>query len=90
MKIWTKIKTAVALGSGSALAVGSAFATPILENDALSGLDVYGTNIGNFLGNLTPGLAKFIFTFAIIVAVVSVIVGAIAIAKKYMGSKGMR
>jgi len=86
MKIWTNIKRFAVIGGASALGTMSALATPILENDALTGLDTYGTNIGDFLGNLTPGLAKFLFTMAIIVAVIGVIVGAVAIAKRFMGS----
>ena len=85
MNIMKNIKRVFVGAGASAVASMSALATPILENDALEGLAIYGTNIGDFLGNLTPGLAKFLFTLSIIVAVVSVIVGAIMIAKKFMG-----
>ena len=84
--IMTKVSKVGAFIGVSAIGAVSALATPILENDALEGLDTYGTNIGDFLGNLTPGLAKFLFTMAIIVAIIGVIVGAVAIAKKFMGS----
>jgi len=86
MKIMSKVKNVGIWVGASALGAFSALATPILENDALVGLDTYGTNIGDFLGNLTPGLAKFLFTMAIIVAIIGVIVGAVAIAKKFMSS----
>lgn len=78
---------AVAVGA-SALSVGMAMATPILENDALAGLPQYGTDIGDFLGNLTPGLLKFVFSMALVFAIIGVIVGAIAIAKKMLGRVG--
>ena len=88
MKLLTKIKLGVVSVASTGLGAMSAMATPILENDALEGLSIYGTNIGDFLGNLAPGMAKFLFTLGIIVAVLSVIVGAILIAKRFMG-KGL-
>ena len=54
----------------------------IIESDMLEGLPDAGTNIGNFLGNLAPGLGKFIIVLAVFVGIAGIIYTIIVLVKK--------
>ncbi len=76
----------VALVSGAAvLASAGAFATPLIANDTLDGLSDIGTELSDFLGNLAPGLFKFILLIGIGVAIVALITAIISYIKGKAG-----
>ena len=56
--------------------------TAIIANDTLENMDQLGTDIGDFMGNLAPGLGKFILIFAIFGGVAGIIAGVIYLIKK--------
>jgi hypothetical protein len=45
----------------------------VIDNDTLSGLPQTGTQVGDFLGNMAPGLGKFLLITALFGAIVGVI-----------------
>jgi len=55
--------------------------TAVLESDMLSGLPDVGTDTGTFLGNLAPGLGKFILIMGVFVGIVGIITAIIYIIK---------
>jgi len=56
--------------------------TAVIENDTLSGLPALGTQLGDFLGNMGPGLLKFLIVAGIAVGVAGVISGVIYLIKR--------
>ena len=56
--------------------------TAIIESDMLSGLPSIGNDTGNFLGNLAPGLGKFIIVLAVFGGIGAVIYAVIYLVKK--------
>ena len=47
--------------------------TSVIANDTLEGLPSLGTDIGDFMGNLAPGLGQFIIVMAIFLGIAGVI-----------------
>lgn len=81
MKVWAKTKEALSSGyAKAALAVGLAtswasskvMAAPVIANDTLEGLPALGTDLGDFMGNLAPGVGKFILILAIFGGIVGI------------------
>ena len=62
-------------------------ATPLIDNDTLEGLPQLGTDVGDFMGNLAPGLGKFILILGIFVGIVGIL-GAIFLIMKKVTMKG--
>ena len=56
--------------------------TAIIANDTLENFDQVGTDIGDFMGNLAPGLGKFIIIFAIFGGIAGIIGGVIYLIKQ--------
>ena len=59
----------------------------VIDNDTLSGLPALGTDLGNFMGNLAPGLGKFIIVMAIFLGIGGLIAAVIVLVKKYATRK---
>ena len=55
--------------------------TAILESDMLEGLPSVGTDTGNFLGSLAPGLGKFILILAIFGGIGAIIMAIVYLIK---------
>ena len=55
--------------------------TAVIESDMLSGLPAIGNDTGNFLGNLAPGLGKFILIMGVFVGIAGVITAIVYIIK---------
>jgi len=55
--------------------------TAVLESDMLEGLPQVGSDTGTFLGNLAPGLGKFILIMGVFVGIVGIIAGIIYVIK---------
>ena len=47
--------------------------TAVIANDTLEGMPQLGTDLGDFLGNLGPGLGKFLLIMAVFVGIGSII-----------------
>jgi hypothetical protein len=58
--------------------------TAIIANDTLEGLPTLGTQTGDFLGNLAPGLGKFILVIGVFAAIAGIIVAIVYIVKHKM------
>lgn len=50
-------------------------------NETITGLDGLGTQVGDFLTNLTPGLVGFIATLGIVSAIIGLIVAIVFLVK---------
>lgn len=61
--------------------------TSVLENDTLEGLPSMGTQLGEFMGNLAPGLGKFILILGIFVGIAAIILGIVVVIKKSTGHR---
>lgn len=77
-----KAKIVGAVTAGFALAATGAHATALIANDTLEGLPELGSDVGDFMGNLAPGLFKFILLMGLGVAIVGVIVAVIFVVRK--------
>ena len=62
--------------------------TTVIESDMLDGLPQIGTDTGTFLGNLAPGIGKFILILAIFGGVGAVIWAVIYLVKKKVNIGG--
>ena len=64
--------------------VWNATANPgaIIEGDMLEGLPTLGTDTGTFLGNIAPGIGKFILILAVFGGVGAIIYAVIHLVKK--------
>ena len=47
--------------------------TNVIANDTLEGMPNMGSDLGDFLGNLAPGLGKFMLIMAIFVGIAGII-----------------
>jgi len=47
--------------------------TSVLDNDTLEGLPNMGSDLGDFLSNLAPGIGKFIITLGIFGGIIAII-----------------
>ena len=56
--------------------------TSIIESDMLEGLPNVGEDTGDFLGNLAPGLGKFIIVLAVFVGIAGIIGAIIYLVRK--------
>lgn len=56
--------------------------TAILENDTLEGLPALGTQLGDFLSNLAPGIGAFVLIVGIFGGIVAIIVAIVYVIKK--------
>lgn len=50
-------------------------------NETITGLDGLGTQVGDFLTNLTPGLVGFIATLGIVSAIIGLIMAIVFLVK---------
>ena len=55
--------------------------TSVIANDTLEGLPRIGSDIGNFLTNLAPGLGAFIIVMGILGGVAGIIVAIVYVVK---------
>lgn len=56
--------------------------TAVISNDTLEGLPAVGTQTGDFLGNLAPGLGKFLLIVGLFAGIVSVILAIVYVIRK--------
>lgn len=86
-QIMQNMKSKIALAAGVAFAAlaSQAHATALIANDTLEGLPQLGTNVGDMLGNMAPGLFKFILLLGIGGGVVALIVAIIFVVKQKAG-----
>ena len=55
--------------------------TAILENDTLEGLPSLGTQTGDFMGNLAPGLGKFLLIVGVFAGIAGIVYAIITLIK---------
>lgn len=77
---YTKVAAAVTVAVG--YAATQVHATAILDNDTLEGMPELGSDLGDFMGNLAPGLGKFLLTMGIFLGIVGILAGVFYIIKK--------
>jgi len=53
--------------------------TAVIDNDTLGGMPALGSDIGDFLGNLAPGVGKFIIVIGIFGGIVSIIAAIVTV-----------
>jgi hypothetical protein len=63
--------------------------TVALDCDTLEGLPESGTNIGNFLKNLAPGLGAFVLILSVFIGIVAII-GGVALLVSHLAKKGFK
>lgn len=77
------IKKKIMLGIGSvASMVPFVSATSVIDNDTLTGMPQLGSDLGDFLGNLGPGLGKFMLILGIFGGIVAILGGIFWVIKK--------
>jgi len=59
----------------------------VIDEDMLEGLPQVGTDTGTFLGNLAPGLGKFILIMGVFVGIVGILAGIISVIKTKINFK---
>lgn len=74
----------MAVGTIATLAP-SAFAVAAIENNTLEGLPSVGSDLGEFLTNLAPGIGAFVLILGIFLGVVAIIYGVAAMVAKLAG-----
>ena len=73
-------RTLLALGA-TTLALPSAFAAVAIDADTLEGLPWIGSDIGNFLKNLAPGIGAFIIIIGVFGGVAAIIYAIVGVVK---------
>ena len=58
--------------------------TAVIEADMLEGLPSIGNDTGNFLGNLAPGVGKFLLILAVFGGIAGIIGAVIYLVRKKM------
>ena len=61
----------------------------VIENNTLEGLPDVGTDLGDFLGKLAPGLGKFIIVLAIFIGIAGLIGAIIVVVKNTVSKRKM-
>jgi len=61
--------------------------TAVIDSDMLEGLPNVGTDTGNFLGNLAPGLGKFMLIIAVFAGIAGIIFAIVYLVKKKISFK---
>ena len=56
--------------------------TSVLANDTLEGLPSLGTDLGNFMSNMAPGLGAFIIILGVFGGVAAIIYAVVTLIKK--------
>ena len=72
----------IALGSGAALAVSSVLAESAIDNDTLEGLPQVGSDIGQFLTKLAPGVGAFIIIMGVFGGVAGIVYAIVGVIKR--------
>ena len=56
--------------------------TAVLDGDMLEGLPSLGTQTGDFMGNLAPGLGKFLLIVGVFAGIVGIVVAITSLIKR--------
>jgi len=78
MKTYQKILLAA---SSTTLALPAAFATSAIDADTLEALPRVGSDVGNFMKNLAPGIGAFIIVLGVFGGVAAIIYGVVSMIK---------
>jgi uncharacterized oligopeptide transporter (OPT) family protein len=78
----------IMLGAAGLLAATPAvFAEAAIANDTLEGMPQVGSDIGDFLKNLAPGLGAFVLILGVFIGIVGIIAG-VAMLISHLAKKG--
>lgn len=77
------------LGAATLLATPAVFATAAIANDTLEGMPDVGSDLGDFLKNLAPGLGAFILILGVFIGIVAIVAG-IAMLVAHLAKKGFK
>ena len=62
--------------------------TSLIEHDLIEGLPTMGSDLGDFLGNLVPGIGKFILILGLFVGIVAIIYGLVSVIVLFVKKNG--
>lgn len=82
-----KTLTKIALMGASIAANPVVFAEAAIANDTLEGMPQVGSDIGDFLKNLAPGLGAFILILGVFLGIVAIVAG-IAMLVAHLAKRG--
>jgi hypothetical protein len=81
-----KIKIGGMLATAAAALAPAAFADPAIENDTLEGLPQVGSDLGDFLVNLAPGVGTFVLILGLFFGIIGIVVAIGILIKKAFGA----
>jgi len=82
MNIKKQLMRVSAIIVGGASGVGVAMATQAIDNDTLGGLPQLGSDIGQFLTKLAPGVGSFIIILGVFGGVAGIIYAIVNVVKR--------